>query len=554
MNKDVIYIDVDDDVTAIIGKMKQAKEKVVALVPPKRAGALQSAVNLRLIERIAKNEKKHLVLVTHSPALIALAASAKIPVAKNLQSKPELAEVPALAVDEGDDIIDGASLPVGDHAESVKVSDSTKKTSSRSDAIESVDINLDDPEDGASSPVTVHNGTQEKTKPAKNRSSKIPNFDSFRKRLFLGVGGGAVLVALLVWMFIFAPAATVVVTARTNPVPVSTSVTLVGSEATDYESGTVRSILQEKKKDESVEFEGTGQRDIGDKAAGTLEVRRLSQTDYTVPAGTRFTADGFGFITQSAVTIPASVPCFPTYCAQTASVEVKAESGGTEYNGVDGAATGSDGTQATFDGPTSGGTTKIARVVTAEDIERARGQLIGKSTDEARDGLIAEFTGGEKVIPGSFEVKRGDPVSSPARDQAIAEGTKATLTVPTTYSVYAIPSADLETYLRTYLEDQFEDDARKVYNTGIDEVVLSNFRKEGDAITVTIGSVGRVGPEIVEEAIKEKAKGKIYGEVQSSIESIDGVREVDVKFSYFWVRTVPNNPDKINVIFEVQDE
>jgi hypothetical protein len=192
--------------------------------------------------------------------------------------------------------------------------------------------------------------------------------------------------------------------------------------------------------------------------------------------------------------------------------------------------------------------------VTAEDIERARGQLIGKSTDEARDGLIAEFTGGEKVIPGSFEVKRGDPVSSPARDQAIAEGTKATLTVPTTYSVYAIPSADLETYLRTYLEDQFEDDARKVYNTGIDEVVLSNFRKEGDAITVTIGSVGRVGPEIVEEAIKEKAKGKIYGEVQSSIESIDGVREVDVKFSYFWVRTVPNNPDKINVIFEVQDE
>ena len=40
MNKDVIYIDVDDDVTAIIGKIKKAKEKIVALVPPKRAGAL----------------------------------------------------------------------------------------------------------------------------------------------------------------------------------------------------------------------------------------------------------------------------------------------------------------------------------------------------------------------------------------------------------------------------------------------------------------------------------------------------------------------------------
>ena len=42
MNKDVIYIDVDDDVTAIIGKIKNTNEKIVALVPPKRSGVLQS--------------------------------------------------------------------------------------------------------------------------------------------------------------------------------------------------------------------------------------------------------------------------------------------------------------------------------------------------------------------------------------------------------------------------------------------------------------------------------------------------------------------------------
>ena len=98
MNKDVIYIDVDDDVTAIIGKIKKAKEKIVALVPPKRTGALQSAVNLRLLERMAKNDKKKLVLITNNQALVALAASAKIPVAKNLQSKPELAEVAGASV------------------------------------------------------------------------------------------------------------------------------------------------------------------------------------------------------------------------------------------------------------------------------------------------------------------------------------------------------------------------------------------------------------------------------------------------------------------------
>src|SRR4051812_18018857 len=115
MNKDVIYIDVEDDITAIIGKVKDAKEKIVALVPPKRVGVLQSAVNLRLLARAAGQVDKHLVLITSNAALGALAAAAKVPVAKNLQSKPELAEFSALDIDNGDDVIDGAQLPIGDH-------------------------------------------------------------------------------------------------------------------------------------------------------------------------------------------------------------------------------------------------------------------------------------------------------------------------------------------------------------------------------------------------------------------------------------------------------
>ena len=116
MNKDVVYIDVEDDITAIIGKVKQSKDKVVALVPPKRIGVLQSAVNLRLLARAAKQADKHLALVTSNQSLIALATAASIPVAKNLQTKPELAEIPALKVDDEDDIIDGGTLPIGDHA------------------------------------------------------------------------------------------------------------------------------------------------------------------------------------------------------------------------------------------------------------------------------------------------------------------------------------------------------------------------------------------------------------------------------------------------------
>ena len=117
MQKDVIYIDVEDDITAIIGKVKAAQHKIVALVPPKRIGAIQSAVNLKLVHRAAETADKRLVIISNNAALIALAGSAGIPVSKNLQSKPELAEIPALELDEGDDVIDGAELPIGDHVD-----------------------------------------------------------------------------------------------------------------------------------------------------------------------------------------------------------------------------------------------------------------------------------------------------------------------------------------------------------------------------------------------------------------------------------------------------
>ena len=69
MRKDVIYIDVDDDITAVIGKVKAAKHSIVALVPPARVSMLQSAVNLRLLKKAAERDDKKLVLVSNNQQL-----------------------------------------------------------------------------------------------------------------------------------------------------------------------------------------------------------------------------------------------------------------------------------------------------------------------------------------------------------------------------------------------------------------------------------------------------------------------------------------------------
>ena len=61
MQKDIIYIDAEDDITTIIGKIKKSKGTLIALVPPKRVGPIHGAVNLRLIARAASQSKKRVV-------------------------------------------------------------------------------------------------------------------------------------------------------------------------------------------------------------------------------------------------------------------------------------------------------------------------------------------------------------------------------------------------------------------------------------------------------------------------------------------------------------
>jgi len=92
--KDVIYIDVDDEITAIIDKVRASQSKIIALVLPKRATTLQSIVNMKLLKRSADTDKKHLVLITAELGLMPLAANVGFYVAKTLQSKPEIPELP----------------------------------------------------------------------------------------------------------------------------------------------------------------------------------------------------------------------------------------------------------------------------------------------------------------------------------------------------------------------------------------------------------------------------------------------------------------------------
>ena len=123
MNKDVVYIEPEDDITDILAKLAKAQAKIVALVPPKKIGALRSVVNIKLIAKTAKQHEKVAVLVTTDPTVKKIAASVRIPVAKNLQSRPEVPEL-----DEEEDKPGSEQVIDEDLAESAAEAAASKKT------------------------------------------------------------------------------------------------------------------------------------------------------------------------------------------------------------------------------------------------------------------------------------------------------------------------------------------------------------------------------------------------------------------------------------------
>jgi hypothetical protein len=106
-SKDNIYVDVDDEITAIIDKVRASQAKIVALVLPKRASVLQSVVNMKLLKRSADDAGKKLVLITSEQGLLPLAGSVGVFVASSLQSRPEVPEAPDQT---GDDLSDDDAL------------------------------------------------------------------------------------------------------------------------------------------------------------------------------------------------------------------------------------------------------------------------------------------------------------------------------------------------------------------------------------------------------------------------------------------------------------
>ena len=584
MNKDVIYIEPEDDITDIIAKVKNAKTKIVALVPPKKAGVLRSVVNFKLIAKTALQHNKTVVLISADENLVKFAQSVKMPVAKSLSSKPQLAtddETEFGDADEESDIIEEEPEAETSTSKPEKKDVKSDHEKSHKDDKKAEATKVKKSEEVVTEDEIDEEADTDKKVAKKKSNQKVPNIKKYRTQIIIGSVFAVIMVVVLVWAFAFAPAAKVVVHVRTSDQGFSETIKLTtDQDKEDIDAGIF--YMEEKaiEKTASADFEATGEVDKGTKASGTLTVKRTSPVSIvgngrdaiTIPVGTKFTYNGLTYVSTAASTLRAvDGKDFDTDTCKvstslvatcdlskdvTTTVKIEAIENGDKYNmgAVNSGWTASiSGATPTSSAAISGGTSKIVKIVSKDDLAAAEENLDITGESDAKKELIDENSDDAIVIKSSFNIENGQLSSSPALGEEVNGDTKPKVTKKTTYKVYTVSRDAVSQYIEKTVEEGLGDDTRTVYATGAgkdEEKVIAffeSYKNNNGEYTAKLKSTVKIGPRVTPEMISEKILGQKVGQVRTMLTSINGVADVEINRSYFWVTKIPSDINKVEI-------
>jgi hypothetical protein len=552
--KDVIYIDIDDEITTLIDKVRGSDQRIVALVLPKRATVLQSIVNMKLLKRTADGAKKHLVLITNETGLMPLAGAVGLYVAKTLQTKPEIPHVAGGGkdLDDVEEAVDMNDAPEDKLDKSRAVGDYAKGASSAiafkpdddDQPIELDNASMDVP--GASA------GDGKKPKKKKDKKLAIPDFNKFRLWLILGGAGLVLLIFLGFIAFNVMPRATITVKTDSEAVDTNIDLTLsTAAEDVDADEALVPSKLQQSQKTGTQVVASTGQKDKGTKASGSVSMNAGSCTGdapSSVASGTAVSTNGLTFITQDTASFQ---PSFKnSKCTWVADgIDIISQNNGDKYNVGSSSLSvaGRSDVTATTSG-TSGGTSVIVKVVAQADIDSAKQKIAEQDSSAVKKELQNGLEGqGLFAIEGSF--KAGDPEITPTA-QPGDEAENVTVTAKTTYTMVGVKEGDLKKVIANEVNKKIDPTKQEILDYGLETAVFKLQNQTDTETLVTLQDTAVAGSSLDLTAIKKQVAGKKAGEAKDVIGQYPGVTNVDVHYSPFWVSSIPKNTGKITVSVE----
>ncbi len=567
----LIYLETDEEITAVIDRLRQITAHEIRFVVPKGALILQSLVSLKLLKREADRLGKQIAIVTLDPVGLHLGEQADLSVyAKPKDVKPVFAarKRPPAPVHPPKS---RAHEHAGDHqSDEERAPRSTPEPDAPDDEIqgESPDGILVHHYEQAQE--EVHSGnapsssrTDVLLKRAARPARRLPT-GIFRAIQILLLLGGLAFAGYLVFVE-FAPSATVTVTLATEPLEQKVTVTAqTATTSPDFANALIPGRLVTA--DLAIEKSAptTGKKQVGAKATTTLNLFNYWDANpQAFPSGTKFrTNDGTIFVSTAAATIPGASTTLKEGKVVTTpgktTVTIEAETAGPESNGKSGTFTIPSLPQVRQDkiygetvSATAGGTSKEVTIVSQTDLDSLKNVVTAALLNEAKTALSDQLEG-ERLLDGAFSVTPTNEASS-----ASVNSEAETLVMTTTAQVQGIVFADsqLNEAAVAILKKSIPT-ARVVVlrNSDTLEAATETFDGATGTLTITAEIRTRTALAIEPADLVEAIVGQSVATAKTTLTGTAGVAEVTINHRPQWLATLPKRDNQIKLVLNYQND
>lgn len=523
MNNKIIYLEIDEEITSVIDRLKKTAETEIHLVVPKEAALLQSIVNLKLLKRQADTLGKEIQIITHDKVGRNLAEQVGIHSASRIGEEPKAIEQKPMP--EPEEIVYKEKEPVVEETEEVVF----KKGSV-------LDRSKEEQEEEGSEPKTKDSGGDVQKKKMSELLPKFPHKKFIAIASVLGV-------FLLMFLYIYVPMANIKLKIASEKKDMETEFSVdKDTKDINQDTNTIPGNLISVDKTVTKKYSSSGKKNVGNKAQGTVTLKNnYSTSAQTIVAGTRLEAGGLIFKTQSDVTVPGYTDPGGGKVPGTQDVSVIADSPGDNYNigpsnfkipAFAGTAK-YDTFTASSSGSMSGGSTREVKVVSASDISEAKKSFGEDARNEVKKEGQDKMKGDETLDEKAQRITVGTLSVSKDVD---AEADEFTVSAPVSFKGLAYKKDDLTKVAfedfkgKTGPNKQILEEKLDSADVTFNDIDLDKGTAQGEAKAIL-----HVGTKIDEKQLKDEIVGKGEQKAKEYMENLEGVDEVEMSFfPGFW--------------------
>lgn len=351
------------------------------------------------------------------------------------------------------------------------------------------------------------------------------------------------------------PRAKVIIIPQTKEWAYKDSIVTDKSLSMDVSKMTISNQIFSQKKNVYLKFPASGKRQVEKSAGGTITVFNSYSSDpQPLVERTRFmTPDGKLFRLVKSITVPGAKISEGKIIPSSIDAEIVADKAGPDYNigpvklftipGLKGTAK----YQAFYGeskGDMTGGFVGEVSYPTAEDIKKAKESALSSLEETLNTELFAQIPKDFKILDGAKKLK----VISQKADEEADENSQFGVFSDIQLSIIVFKEDDLKNLLdkRAIQEGGSDFDIRtSEFTYGL---ARADFEKGVLSFPVDYKSV--LVRHVDVEVLKNNIMGKSETELKTAIFSLPGLKSATVSLWPFWVKTVPNEIKKIEIVIE----